>query len=646
MHWEQKSFVRSIRALLPRFFENVDVLEIGSFDVNGSVKPLFNASTYIGVDLMEGPGVDVVASGDEFQLQRTVDVVLSCECFEHNPRFSETFENMIGHARPGGLVLFTCATEGRAEHGTSRTTPKDSPGTIATGWEYYRNLTSIDFDAELLERSFTSWGFFTNNVSKDLYFIGIRSPDPGDYSGVMRNIDKAVNSINQVSLCLRDIYSVLHSGDLCRASELSSSAISDCDISLCAPIYVAKAQISWLMEADVDAEKSIKMGLALDDTDPEYHFLHSQILLRLGRVAEAETAATRALAISPFSLKFSVGLANIKILSRDYRNAEELLVKALTIDSGYAYGHQQLSYLYSLTGRMKLAIVAARRAVELDERSEVFRLHLQQLVLSADDSERNQTSASTGGSGASDYSETSLMGPVMHRFPSKRSAIDALVRFQIPIATVLDVGAHKETYDLRLGLPDVKHFLFEPISEFHADLRRNYSNVDHEIFDFALSDAEGEAPFSKHAIEGGEISHGTIVGGGSSVGQSATILTKRLDEFVLSRGEQGPFLLKIDVDGFEIPVLRGAQGIVDRISVIIVEATQSTFLERINFVSNMGFQLFDIIDQCYYYDMFSQADLVFISNRLMQNPNVRPWETKAFSWDAWFPVASLEGAQR
>ena len=46
-------------------FEGKSVLEVGSYVVNGSVRPLIEAHgpvSYLGVDMAEGPGVDVVAN--------------------------------------------------------------------------------------------------------------------------------------------------------------------------------------------------------------------------------------------------------------------------------------------------------------------------------------------------------------------------------------------------------------------------------------------------------------------------------------------------------------------------------------------------------------------------------------------------------
>jgi SAM-dependent methyltransferase len=150
------------------------VLEIGSADINGSIRPFFPGSDYTGVDLSAGPGVDVVASGHELALpDRDVDLALSCECFEHNPLWRETFVNMHRMTKAGGVVLVTCASRGRAEHGTTRTRPNESPGSQSLGWDYYRNLNRGDFERRLdLPALFESHAFFRNDVSDDLYFVG------------------------------------------------------------------------------------------------------------------------------------------------------------------------------------------------------------------------------------------------------------------------------------------------------------------------------------------------------------------------------------------------------------------------------------------------------------------------------------------
>ena len=47
---------------------DLNVLEIGSLDINGSVRPMFKPFqlTYTGIDMQEGPGVDIVVDAAKF----------------------------------------------------------------------------------------------------------------------------------------------------------------------------------------------------------------------------------------------------------------------------------------------------------------------------------------------------------------------------------------------------------------------------------------------------------------------------------------------------------------------------------------------------------------------------------------------------
>jgi hypothetical protein len=151
-------------------------LEVGSYDVNGSVRKFFPNADYVGVDLIQGPGVDLVCEGDKIPHQdNNYHITISCECFEHNPSWAETFINMYRMTKDGGLVIFTCATTGRAEHGTTRTSPKSSPGTQALNWDYYKNLTAEDFQSILnFNEIFQEYFFLMNSISCDLYFFGVK----------------------------------------------------------------------------------------------------------------------------------------------------------------------------------------------------------------------------------------------------------------------------------------------------------------------------------------------------------------------------------------------------------------------------------------------------------------------------------------
>jgi len=186
-HPQQRKFIQ----LVQQYFigtkrissdEKIQILEIGSYDVNGSIRDfLQNAQTeYVGVDLCSGKGVDIVGYGHELKLpSESFDVAISCECFEHDPNWAVTFENMVRMTKRGGIVVFTCASLGRLEHGTIRSISEHSPGTQFVGLDYYKNLTKEDFyQAFDICGMFQEHHFFFEKSSYDLYFVGWKQGTP------------------------------------------------------------------------------------------------------------------------------------------------------------------------------------------------------------------------------------------------------------------------------------------------------------------------------------------------------------------------------------------------------------------------------------------------------------------------------------
>lgn len=177
-HPQQAQFVSALRQALPAYFAGRRVLEIGSLDINGSVRGLFAGGEYVGLDLGPGRGVDVVGAGEDYGAPaRSFDVVICCETMEHNPRWRETWLNMLRLLRGDGLLVMTCATEGRPRHGTRDAKPEDSPFTAAG--DYYRNLVIEDFLALAHPDAwFAAWAFFKDCEARDLHFFGLGREAP------------------------------------------------------------------------------------------------------------------------------------------------------------------------------------------------------------------------------------------------------------------------------------------------------------------------------------------------------------------------------------------------------------------------------------------------------------------------------------
>jgi len=85
---------------------------------------------------------------------------------------------MVKLLKPNGLMIFTCASTGRPEHGTLRSSPSDAPllQLIDDKWaNYYKNLTEDDIRAVLdVNDIFIDYGFEYEPSTYDLYFWGIK----------------------------------------------------------------------------------------------------------------------------------------------------------------------------------------------------------------------------------------------------------------------------------------------------------------------------------------------------------------------------------------------------------------------------------------------------------------------------------------
>lgn len=162
-----------VKRHFPAYFRGQRVLEVGSLNINGTVRVHFEACAYTGIDVGPGPGVDVVCQGQDYDAaDGSFDVVVSCETMEHNPFWRETLANMARLCRAGGLLIMTCASTGRPEHGTKRTTPADAP---LIPWDYYRNLSPAELCAAMRpDDAFIAWTTCVDTSSRDLYFVGFK----------------------------------------------------------------------------------------------------------------------------------------------------------------------------------------------------------------------------------------------------------------------------------------------------------------------------------------------------------------------------------------------------------------------------------------------------------------------------------------
>jgi SAM-dependent methyltransferase len=170
-HPEQLDYVRSVREVFPQHFREVSVLEVGSRNVNGTVRIYFDGCDYYGIDCLPGELVEEVCLAREFSPHRTFDTVICTEMLEHDPHTAESLLNVVGRLlRPGGLIVITAAGPARGEHGTTKTDGEQ----FGPDPEYYRSVTVDDLHDHL-----DPWCLFVSvrygNSGKDVYACGIRN---------------------------------------------------------------------------------------------------------------------------------------------------------------------------------------------------------------------------------------------------------------------------------------------------------------------------------------------------------------------------------------------------------------------------------------------------------------------------------------
>src|SRR6266571_5196722 len=95
------------------------VVEVGAYDVNGSVRPAVEAlgpASYTGTDMQAGPGVDVACPAEKLD-RDSAGIVISTEMLEHAEDWQAAMAGMIRALAPGGLLVLTTRSEGFPYHG-------------------------------------------------------------------------------------------------------------------------------------------------------------------------------------------------------------------------------------------------------------------------------------------------------------------------------------------------------------------------------------------------------------------------------------------------------------------------------------------------------------------------------------------------
>jgi len=186
--------------------------------------------------------------------------------------------------------------------------------------------------------------------------------------------------------------------------------------------------------------------------------------------------------------------------------------------------------------------------------------------------------------------------------PAVRREIERIASSDV---NIIDIGANIGYYSIlasRLIGSEKRVFSFEPQVSMVSKLRRNIElnalrNV--KVFPFALSDAPGTVTFHVPP-EGTEALGSMHANGRFEVVKTVEVETQRLDDVMSNLGNPKIGLIKMDAEGAELPILRGATQLLSSPDkpVLIFEANEKNckpfdycVFDLLQYVHSFGYRL-------------------------------------------------------
>ena len=180
------------------------------------------------------------------------------------------------------------------------------------------------------------------------------------------------------------------------------------------------------------------------------------------------------------------------------------------------------------------------------------------------------------------------------------SGLNSLKKQNISVKTILDVGAAKGVWSIALQKlwPCCSFVLFEPLEERKTALENLISaNTNFHYIPSAAGKDSSQIKFYISAdLDGSGVAKDTD--------QITRLVSLTSVDLEIKRLKlHGPFIIKLDTHGYEVPILEGCKDIIEHVSLFIIECygfriAKHSFLfwEMCRHMDTLGFRLIDIVD--------------------------------------------------
>lgn len=199
------------------------------------------------------------------------------------------------------------------------------------------------------------------------------------------------------------------------------------------------------------------------------------------------------------------------------------------------------------------------------------------------------------------------------------SAMRRLTRRGIAAQTVIDIGASDGhwTAQIMRFFPGAHYLLIEAQAIHEDQLKRfckRHPNTNYVLK--AAGERIGKIFFDSNDPFGGQASTSE-----DAARQMEEVPMTTIDAEVMAKNLPGPYLIKFDVHGFELPILEGAKETLKNTSLIVMECynfqisdTSLLFHEMCQHLAGLGFRVIDISEPLWRKrdHAFWQADIFFV----------------------------------